>query len=55
MIEKSKELNKPLRFHEDGKQFISLMSHFGKDKQDISWKTLNSMRNVDAETAINIR
>ena len=55
MIEKSKELNKPLRFYEDGKQFISLMSHFGKDKKEISWKTLNSMRNVDAETAINIR
>lgn len=52
MIEQSKNLNKPLVFSADGRQFMPLMTYFGKGNEADSWQTLNSMRNVDAEASI---
>jgi hypothetical protein len=47
----------PLRYESknDGKQFTPLMTQYGKGKKNDSWKTLNSMRNVDAESVIEVK
>ena len=60
MIEESREQNIPLLFDSTkSKQKNSLLIRFDKQIEEDdtfkSWRTLNSMRNVDAESRITIQ
>ena len=46
------ETHRNLKFEASGNQYKSLMYHFGEQEVKGAWPTLNSMRNIDAESEI---